>query len=228
MPTLPSRFPFLDELTAEGKRRILSLPVRRLEPRTPILSRGDEAGGVFLILDGTLRVYYIGPDGREATLYWIEPGETCILALTATLDGRAPYPAWVETEGQAVDVVIVPPPMFHALFEQETAIRQFVFQALSGRVFELMRTIEEVGIFRLEQRLAALLLRRADEAGVVSLSQERIANHLGTAREVVFRALRSLRSRGLVEASRGSIRIVDRQTLEQTLEGEDWLQGPDD
>lgn len=223
METLPSRFPFLDELTDEGKRRVLGLPVRRLSARTQILARGDEAGGVFLILDGTLRVYYIGPDGREATLYWIEPGETCILALTATLDGKAPYPAWVETEAGEVDVVIVPAPMFHSLFEQETAIRQFVFQALSGRVFELMRTIEEVGIFRLEQRLAALLLRRADDSGIVSLSQERIANHLGTAREVVFRALRALRSRKLVEAGRGNIRILNRQALEDLLEGEDWL-----
>lgn len=212
-------FPFLTGCAATTRSLLSTLPTRQVDPHTRVLERGDAVEGVFLVTSGSLRVYYLTPDGREATLYWVEPGQTCILALTAAFQ-RERYPAWVETEDLALHYVLVPGEMFRKLYDGEPAFRQFVFEVLSGRVFELMTKLEEVGSLRLEQRLAAFLLQQADPENVVAMSQARLAAHLGTAREVVFRAMRSLATRGIVATSRGRVQVLDRGSLSRLAAGE--------
>ena len=67
-----------------------------------------------------------------------------------------------------------------------------------------------------DKRLAAFLLEEAQLDGTNSLkvTHERIANHMGTAREVVTRMLRYFQSEGLVQLSRGTIEIIDEAGLE--------------
>jgi CRP/FNR family transcriptional regulator len=99
------------------------------------------------------------------------------------------------------------------LVDGETAFRQFAFASLSGRVLDLMRTLEELGSERIEQRVARYLLRQNVVDGFVRTTQSGIASELGTAREVVFRALRSLVERRLVQTGRMRVRIIDRRGL---------------
>jgi len=91
--------------------------------------------------------------------------------------------------------------------------RDFVFGVLSGRVVELMQTLEEAGSTQLEQRVAHYLIRRMGPDGTLRMTQIGIASDLGTAREVVSRALRSLAGRGLVSTSRSRVSVTDQVTL---------------
>jgi CRP/FNR family transcriptional regulator len=213
-PLLPvaEGFPFLAGASAATRELVSTLPVRQVAARRPVLHRGDAAEGVFLVVGGSLRVFYIAADGHEATLYRVRPGQTCILALTAAFRSE-PYPAWVETEDEELSFVLVPGAMFRELYNTEPTFRSFVFEVLSGRVFELMTRLEEVGSLRVEQRLAAFLLEAADANGEVAMSQARLAAHLGTAREVVFRALRTMSDAHLVATSRGRVQLLDRAGL---------------
>ena len=158
------------------------------------------------------RVYYIAAEGREATLYRVEPGGTCLLSLTSTID-RAAFPAWVDAGPDGGQYVRVPSDTLHRLIDTESAVRQFVLGALSGRVFDLMCALEELGSSQVEQRVARFLLRRCEADDCVRISQVGIASELGTAREVVFRALRSLSAQNLVQTGRMKIRIIDRDGL---------------
>jgi CRP/FNR family transcriptional regulator len=88
--------------------------------------------------------------------------------------------------------------------------------ALSDRIFELMCTLEELATSTIVQRVAAYLVRQAGDKGEVAATQVAIAAELGTAREVVFRALRTLTARGLVTTARGRVRIVDGRGLADT------------
>lgn len=205
-------FPFLAGATQATREVVSTLPVRRVAARTPVLHRGDAVEGVFLVVAGSLRVFYIAADGHEATLYRVRPGQTCILALTAAFRSE-PYPAWVETEDEPLSFVLVPGALFTQLYDSEPSFRSFVFEVLSGRVFELMTRMEQLGSLRLEQRLAGFLLEAADPDGEVRMSQARIAAHLGTAREVVFRALRTMSGQGLVSTARARVRLIDPDGL---------------
>ncbi len=215
-----ARFPFLRGLSTEGRRELYTLPAKRIGPRRSLLRRGDRADGAYLVTGGALRVFYLTAAGREATLYHVETGGTCVLALTATLAGE-PYPAWVQAGPSGAEVVRVPSPLFQRLFDGEAAFREFVLRTLSARVFELMCTLEEVGSVMVERRVARYLLRARQAGGDVRATQAGIAAEVGTAREVVYRALRALSARNLIRTGRMRIRILDDRGLADVARDDD-------
>lgn len=205
-------FPFLARLGANARRELGSFPLLRVKPKQRLLRRGHAVRGIYLVVTGSLRIYYVSAEGREATLYRVEPGGTCVLALTASFD-EAPYPAWVDAGNEGTAYVQVPSETCRRLLSSETGFRDFVFGALSGRIFELMQTLEEAGSSRLEQRLARHITRHMASDGVLRATQAGIASDLGTAREVVSRALRALAARGLVRTGRMRVEVVDQRAL---------------
>lgn len=207
-----ARFSFLARVSKAGRRACDALVARRIASGRSVLRRGDSADGIYLVAGGALRVYYVSAAGREATLYHVGAGGTCVLALTSTLAGE-PYPAWVQAGPSGADVVRMPSAVFHRLFDEEAPFREFVLRALSARIFELMCTLEETGSVMIERRVARYLLRGRQPDGHVRASQIGIASELGTAREVVYRALRALSARGLIETSRMRINILDERGL---------------
>jgi CRP/FNR family transcriptional regulator len=207
-----SRFPFLARLGLAARRELGALVPARFRSKARLLRRGDAVQGMYFVVEGSLRVYYLTPEGREATLYRVEPGGTCVLALTSTFS-EEPYPAWVDGGPESGAFVRVPPELCRRLLAAEPAFRDFVFATLSGRIFELMRTLEEAGSLQVEQRVARYLLRHAGATRSVRASQAGIAAELGTAREVVFRALRSLAARGAIVTARMRVDIVDPVAL---------------
>jgi CRP/FNR family transcriptional regulator len=211
-------FPFMTRLAAKSRSELGALRATRAPAGRQLLARGDSVGGAYFVVGGALRVYYITPEGRDASLYRVEPGGTCILALTASL-GDGTYPAWVDAGPMGAAFVRVPRDTFRRLFDDEPSLREFVFDALAGRVFDLMRTLEETGSSRVEQRLARHLLRHADESGLLRQSQVSVAADLGTAREVVSRALGSLSRRGLIRTSRAQIRVLNAAVLAELAGG---------
>ena len=115
----------------------------------PILAKGQRVSGAYVVMSGRLRVFTLSPDGNEATLYAINPHETCVLALNCIFNDLL-YPAWVEA-GSAATVAVIPGAVFRALFEAEPAIRNMTVQAFSTIVFRLMTELEEIHSYKLER-----------------------------------------------------------------------------
>jgi CRP/FNR family transcriptional regulator len=71
-----------------------------------------------------------------------------------------------------------------------------------------------------DKRLAAFLLEESalENSPSLKITHEKIANHMGTAREVVTRMLRYFQSEGMVKLTRGAVEIVDSAALEQLAE----------
>ncbi len=208
-----SSFSFVRALSTEA-RALLSehAEIQMIAPRTVIVRQGDEVGGAVLVASGTVRVYYLDAEGRQGTLYWVSPGEACILALNS-LFSELPYPAWAESDDLPTRFVLIPSAIYQELFVSEASLRRFTFDMLSCRLLELMTLVEESATRGLESRVASLLLRKGGADGLIRTSQERLAQHLGTAREVMTRMLRRLRSQAIIETKRGSIQIVDPEAL---------------
>ncbi|MBF0268370.1 MAG: Crp/Fnr family transcriptional regulator [Alphaproteobacteria bacterium] len=176
-----------------------------------IIDKGQNVSGAYFVLEGRLRVFTYTPAGREATLYLIEPGETCILALNS-LFNRLLYPAWVQTE-RATTVAVVPGPVYRSLFESEPSVQGLTVEALSTLVFRLMGELEQVHSHTLDQRLASFLLLHASAECAVGMTQQEIAGHIGTTREVVARLLGRMAKQGWIETKRGNVRILKAPAL---------------
>jgi CRP/FNR family transcriptional regulator len=181
------------------------LSTHKFKSGLTIIDKGQDVSGAYFVLEGRLRVFTYTPQGREATLYQIEPGETCILALNS-LFNRLLYPAWVQTD-KATSVAVVPGPLYRNLFERERSVQDLTVRALSTLVFRLMAELEEIHAHSLEQRLASFLLTHAQEGGTVAKTQQEIAGHIGTTREVVARLLGRMSKQGWIETGRGAVKI---------------------
>jgi len=208
---LESLGPFRD--LSEGGRKLLRHGViyRDCAPPAPILHKGTAISGAYFVVRGRLRVYSLAPDGTEATLYFIDPGETCVFALNSLFNDLR-YPAWVQAE-PGTTVALIPGPIFRQLFEREPSIQDVTVRALSTLVFRLMTELEEIHSYKLDQRLANLLLVHASADGGLHMTQQQMAQHLGTTREVVARLIREFVSQGYVETGRGVTTVRDANGL---------------
>ena len=207
--------PAFKELTPEGRALLDSgLACTACEPDALVVQKGDAVSGAYVVLSGRLRVFSIGPDGSEATLYFIDPGETCVLALNCLFNDLL-YPAWVQAE-RPTTVGIIRGPIYRKLFQRETAVQDVTVRALSTVVFRLMSELEQLHGSNQRQRLAHFILRQAGSDQTLHMTQQRLANHLGTTREVVARLIGELAGEGLVQTRRGAVRIVDVAGLRRT------------
>lgn len=207
---LAAVFPVFAAMSAERRARIArEAQSRRVSSGALLFSAGNPCAGFPLLLEGTVRVAKLGDSGREVQLYKVRPGEACIMS-TGCLLGDVEYGATGTAEGD-VTVLIVPPHLFNELMREDETFRRWVFSLFSERLSGLMELVEAVAFQRLDRRLAAHLLA---EGPVVQSTQQKLADDLGTVREIVGRVLRSFEDRGLVELSRSQIRVLDRAGLE--------------
>ncbi|MEW5786799.1 MAG: Crp/Fnr family transcriptional regulator [Pseudomonadota bacterium] len=171
------------------------------------LHKGQPVSGAYVVLAGRLRVFSLSPNGTEATLYFIDPGETCVLALNCLFNDLL-YPAWVQAETPST-IALIPGAVYRRLFEREPAIQNLTVHTLSTLVFRLMSELELVHSSHHKQRLANFILMQSASDGVLHMTQQQLAQHLGTTREVVARLLQEFVARGWVSTRRGAIAIKD-------------------
>ncbi len=205
-------------LSSEGGRLLRAgVQQKSFARATDVIHKGQRVSGAYLVTRGQLRVFTYTPQGTEATLYFIRPGETCVLALNCLFNDLL-YPAWVET-ASATTIAVIPGPLYRTLFERERTVQDMTVQALSTLVFRLMGELEQMHACNLDQRLANFLLLNAssEAAGILAITQQELASHLGTTREVIARLMRGLVADGLVETGRGVVRIRDAQRLSQRV-----------
>ena len=189
----------------------------------PVLQKGQPVSGAYVVVGGQLRVFTLSPEGNEATLYLINRGETCVLALNCIFNDLL-YPAWVQT-GASTKIAVIPGDVYKVLFESEPVIRNMTIQAFSTVVFRLMSELEDIHAYKLDQRLANFLLLHASTDHVVRMTQQQIASHLGTSREVIARALRQFAAKGLIHTGRNQITIHHPVGLAQSPRRDESGQG---
>ena len=179
----------------------------------PVLHKGQAVSGAYLVVAGRLRVFTIASNGAEATLYFIDPGEACVLALNC-LFGNLLYPAWVQAE-MPTEIVLIPGPIYRRLFESERAIQNLTVHALSTLVYRLMAELEQVHASTHRQRLVHFILSHAGADGILRMTQQQLGRHLGTTREVIARLMQELVRGGAVRSQRGAIAIRDLPALRE-------------
>lgn len=204
------------DLSPAGKQLLKSgLASKSFARPTAVIHKGQRVSGAYLVTRGQLRVFTFTPQGTEATLYFIRPGETCVLALNCLFNDLL-YPAWVEA-GAATTVAVIPGPLYRSLFEREAGIQDLTVKALSTLVFRLMGELEQIHSCNLDQRLANFLLTNAAADGTLRMTQQELAGHLGTTREVVARLMQGFVAQGLVATGRGAVTVADAAKLAELV-----------
>ena len=199
-------FPTFRSSADELIRELLAAGRRQVVPEAKqIYAEGDSCSAIAFVLSGEVRVYKIGQTGREITLYEIGPGETCILNASCILSGQS-YPANALTSAET-DLLLIPSDTFRRMMGAHEELRNFVFTLLSQRLSGVMELVEEVAFGRMDERLRDYLVEKSADDRLVTTHQK-VANDLGTSREVVSRLLKDLERQGRVRLSRNEITLL--------------------
>lgn len=211
--------------SVRGRARSVAAPVG-----TVAFQEESPCEGLTLVTSGSIRVVRAGHNGREILLYRVHPGESCILSVSCLL-GRTAYGARGIVDEDLTGVQL-PADVFERLVAEAPAFRGFIFELFGARIAALMQLVEEVAFHRLDQRLAALLLRRIRDVGGAAIADthQGLADQVGSVREIVSRVLESFESQGAISLGRGRVTVLQPAILEEAagILGEDALPGNDD
>jgi len=210
------RFPFLPASDDELMRHFLAhSALLQLKAGQPICQEGMQCSHLALLLSGTARVYKLGENGREVTLYRVGPGESCILTASCIISQR-PFPAFAVCE-EALQAVVIPAAEIQQWMERYPPWRAYLFGLVSERLGDVISIIEAIAFQRVDRRIASLLLKRSASGDnqQIHLTHQEIASDLGTSREVVSRILKEFEGRGMIHAGRGHIALNNRKALEE-------------
>lgn len=182
-----------------------------------IHSADSECIGVLLIKSGGFRVYILSEDGREVTLYRLSPGDICILSASCVLNSitfDVHIDAEVDTEAYLINIGA-----FSKLSKQNVYVENFAYRNTIERFSDVMWAMEQILFMSFDKRLATFLLDEITKANSLELhiTQEQIAKYIGSAREVVSRMLKVFQSQGVLEQSRGSIHVLDKNKLRELI-----------
>lgn len=206
---LLERFPLFAELPAARLDALLAqVQIVRAPRGSVIFDARQPCRGFPLVLQGSVRVTQTAPNGREIVLYRVDPGDGCVLSGGCLL-GKSDYSASGVADGD-VTLVSIPPALFQQLLLEFEPFRRFVFGMYGARLAEVMQLVEEVAFRRLDARLAQLLVHRGP---VVGATHQKLAEELGSVREIVSRLLRQFEDRGWVELGRERVTIRDPRAL---------------
>lgn len=196
---------------------------RRYKPGELIFSEGDICSGLFVIQRGTVRLFKTSAGGREQVLAVEKPVNS--IAELPVFDGGN-YPASAAAVEEA-ELLFVSKQDFHSLCLVHPKVALKVLRVVGKRLRTLVGIIEELSFTTVRSRLVSLLLRLAREqapgatTGVqitLPASNQELAAHIGTVRELVSRNLSRLQAEGLIKVDGRTVTIPRIAALQEQLD----------
>ena len=215
---LSNVFPFWEKLTEEQRQRLAAGAVLRTVKAGVLLHQGGDCMGLLAVRTGQLRAYILSDQGREITLYRLFDRDICLFSASCLLR-NIQFDVTISAE-KDTQLWVIPSDVYQSLMEESAAVANYTNDLMGSRFSEVMWLMEQVMWKSFDARLASFLLEESLLEGTTSLrlTHERIANHLGTAREVVTRMLRYFQSEGMVRLTRGTVALTDLERLRRLSE----------
>ncbi len=185
---------------------------------------GEHVRHVELVVHGLVRVHVTAPDGRTLTVRYCRVGALMgILSLYST-----PFVMPATTHALVdSDLLAINPAAAKRMADRDVAVAKAMLVELSERASAFVAEIGTSTFASVRQRIARHLLDLASERQrgselVAAISQQDLADAVGTVREVVVRSLRELRHEGMLQTGRGGVAITAPERLLDVADGHGW------
>ncbi len=208
-------FPIWKSLTKEEQLRLKNSAVlHQVHTADVVHDAAQECTGLLLVVSGQLRAFIISDAGKEITLYRLLERDLCLFSASCII--RSIQFDITVTAEKDTAFYLIPTDVYKSLMERSITISAYTNEVMASRMSDVMWLMEQVMWKSFDKRLAAFLIEEQllNNSPVLTITHEQIANHLGSAREVVTRMLRYLQSENLLTLSRGTITITDPDALD--------------
>jgi CRP/FNR family cyclic AMP-dependent transcriptional regulator len=192
--------------------------IRQIPARGTVFALADAEPRAGILLSGTARAFLAAADGRQLTVRYDRRG-AFLARRSYLLGGHSPIAIHAVTD---VELLELEAREFLGLVETEASVARAVLAELSRRLEDVYATVADSAFGTIREKVARHLLAlsgdgRPGERRIASITQQELADGVGTMREVAARALRDLRREGIVATAPGYIEILDPARLAACL-----------
>jgi CRP/FNR family transcriptional regulator len=199
----PDEFAIIEELAME----------ERYDRDATILSEGDDNRKLYLVASGAVKIFGTSAEGKEQIIALARPADS--FNDVAAFDGDS-----AQAAAQALTPLIVYALSGRTLLERSCRLGLLaanISRTLAARVRQLGALVADLSFRPVAGRLAKILLEQVNNGQAPHLTQRDMAAMIGTAREVVARALKNLEDEAIIRVERHRIIILDRGALESMV-----------
>ena len=213
---LSEYLPFWSKLSPQQQEQVRDVAqLHTVKKGTRIHDSSEECLGLVILHTGQLRAYILSEDGREITIGRLFDYDVSLLSASCVMPDMQ-FNIMIEAE-KDTQFWSISACLFKNLMDESLAVSNYARSLIGSNLSELMWLMEQIMWKSFDKRLAAFLLEESAIEGTseLKITHEKIAAHMGTAREVVTRMLRYFQNEGMVRLTRGTIEITDTKRLEK-------------
>lgn len=173
-----------------------------------ILNENAYIKAIPIVTKGSIKVLRTDEDGKEILLYYIKPGESCIMSFLGGIHQDTSKVKAIAEED--TEILFIPIDKVSLLIKDFPEWLDFIFRLYHKRFEELLEVVNAVAFKKMDERLLNLLQKKTGLTNnqTLSVTHEQLANELGTARVVVSRLLKHMEDQGLVKLGRNKITLA--------------------
>ena len=200
-PQLASSSSLLDEIAKIGT-------LHHFNKNDIVLKENSYVKVIPLLINGLIKIYKEEENGNEVLLYYIKPGETCIVSVMAGEKGEKVSVKGVVEED--CNVILLPKDNLYKLRKNFPNWNLFIYEQFNEKFDEVIDMVKVLTFSNKEKRLEDYLIKKSalNKTKTVNKSHQEIANELGSSREVISRLLKKLEKDGKVALSLRKIKIL--------------------
>lgn len=176
-----------------------------------VLSRGQDCSHLMIVVEGMLESSMTAVQGKRHVISHLGPGQ--VLGLIPLMDEAG---AIHDSSAKGTTLLLlVPRADFRRVLAQHPELADQVIRLLSARARNLYLGMAERSLFRLDHRLARVLLRlpRSPQDQHIAVTQNELAELLGVTRQSVNQELQRMEKLGWIRQSRGRLWLTDLRGL---------------
>jgi CRP/FNR family transcriptional regulator len=197
--------PLFAPLSPAEKKVVEENSIQEILPSgTEVLKEGQFVNLVPIVISGLIKVSTRKED-KEMMLYYIRPGEACVMSYLSAVQSE-PSKVYATTE-ETTEVGFLPRDLLRKWTVEFPSISKMFLHQYHQCYLGLLDTVSDVIFDKIETRLIRHLddLTKLKNKNPIKVSHRQLASELGTAREVVSRALKKLEIEGRLNLSSAGI-----------------------
>lgn len=205
---LDTYFPKLATMPELKEELITISTVATIQSGTVILKQGGYVKVIPLMLQGLAKVFKEEENGNEVLLYYIKPGESCVMSITTLVRNEASKVKAVIEEDS--ELVIIPADKALEIARKYPKWNEFIYDLFNIKFDELLNVIKILTFSNKDIRLLEYLKKEVALKGsaILHTTHQHIAYDLGSSREVISRLLKKLENEGAILLKKGSIEVL--------------------
>ncbi|MDD2505562.1 MAG: Crp/Fnr family transcriptional regulator [Bacilli bacterium] len=215
--TLKNSFQIWNKLNENEKSELISASkVINFKKNEMLQSRDASCLGLIILKKGIIRAYLASDAGKEITLYKLLENDICLFSAGCIMkDINFDINLICEED---VELILIPTEKYNQILEKSTVISNYASDILSSRFSDTIWILEQFVFHSLDKRVANYLIEHIDDDNNLRITHEKIANELGSAREVISRMLKYFENESLIKLERNNIKVINLKKLNKVAE----------